>query len=128
LFCPFSLARSLEVARYKIELTVEDHSIASVQSKLRKHFGAEASAISAKKIEHNQSRADRLAKAQAQAEEAKSEVEDLKSEMESWLENLPENLQGGSKAEEIQEAIDALDTLQSDLENCSWEINFPGMM
>jgi chromosome segregation ATPase len=36
-------------------------------------------------------------------------MNELKEELESWRDNLPENLQNGSKADELNEAIDAID-------------------
>ena len=44
-------------------------------------------------------------------EEAKSIVENLQSEIQEWRDNLPENLQFGSKAEELDACIDSLDGL-----------------
>lgn len=60
--------------------------------------------------------------------EAKDIVDELKGEMEDWQGTLPENLQNGSKAEEIQTAIDELDEVYDKLEECDCEVNFPGMM
>ena len=39
---------------------------------------------------------------------AKDTVEELRDELQSWRDNLPENLQSGSKAEELDEAISNL--------------------
>ena len=64
---------------------------------------------------------DKLSKARDSAEE-------LKSELEQWLENMPENLQGGSKADELQEAIDELENCIGSIEEAEGcEVNFPGM-
>lgn len=51
--------------------------------------------------------------------DAQSTLEDLKDELDSWKENLPESLQSGSKADELQEAVDALDSAISTLEGGS---------
>lgn len=74
------------------------------------------------------SRSDRFGAAQAMVSDARSEGESLRDELQEWLDNLPENLQQGSKADEIQSAIDELETFISSLdeaENVSPE--FPGM-
>lgn len=44
-------------------------------------------------------------------EDLKGEVEALKDELESWRDNMPENMQGGDKWSEIDEACSALDTI-----------------
>ena len=70
-------------------------------------------------------------------ESAKGDVDELKDELQSWLDGMPENLQGGQKADELEEAISALDTVtealdeaQQALETASDEagnVEFPGM-
>jgi len=50
-------------------------------------------------------------------EEALSVAEELRDELENWKDSLPENLQSGSKADEIQEAIDMLEEGISKLED-----------
>lgn len=48
--------------------------------------------------------------------DAQSGAEELRDELQEWFDNMPENLQNGSKAEEIQEAIDALeDVINADI-------------
>ncbi len=56
-----------------------------------------------------QTRSERFSSAMGLAEDARIQVEELKDELDEWLSNMPENLQGGSKAEEIEEAISALE-------------------
>lgn len=59
---------------------------------------------------------------------------ELRDELQSWLDNMPENLQNSSKADEVQESIDALDEKISNLEDivnniqeeANSDINFPG--
>lgn len=84
--------------------------------------------ISVQKKEPAKSRGDRFSEAQSLLSEAKSIAEELSSELEEWLGNLPENLQGGSKADEIQSAIDDLETFTSACEEAEGvESMFPGM-
>lgn len=42
-----------------------------------------------------------------------SDIAGLQEELQEWLDNMPESLQQGSKADELQEAIDGLDEAQS---------------
>ena len=74
------------------------------------------------------SRADRLADAIGNIEDAYTCIEELKDELEQWYANIPENLQGGSKAYELDEAIGALDYMLSNLaEVTGSEVCFPKM-
>jgi dsDNA-binding SOS-regulon protein len=40
--------------------------------------------------------------------DAYSGMDELKDELQNWLDNMPESLQNGSKADELNEAIDAI--------------------
>jgi predicted RNase H-like nuclease (RuvC/YqgF family) len=84
-------------------------------------------AFDVEKDEVPSSRCDRLSAAIA---DAQSEVEELKQELESWKENLPENLQDGQKAQELDAAIEQLDEVISALDEASASadsVEFPGM-
>lgn len=59
--------------------------------------------------------------------QALSIVEELKEEMENWRDNIPDNLQGGEKYSQVDEACSALEDLASNLEGCDWSVDFPGM-
>jgi predicted RNase H-like nuclease (RuvC/YqgF family) len=82
------------------------------------------------------SRAERLSQVLSALEEAKesavSEIQNLKEELENWRDNMPESLQGGSKYDELEEAINELDNLESELDGTDIpsgdDVNFPGMM
>ena len=86
------------------------------------------------------SRADRLQEVLDEidwgtVETAQEEVCNLKDELQNWLDNMPENLQNSSKADELQSAIDELDEIESDLSSAvdtlqefsSREVTFPSM-
>lgn len=73
------------------------------------------------------SRSKRLAEAESQIENGKSVVEELRDEMQNWLDNLPENLQSSNKADMLQTAIEQLEEIISNLENCDFSVEFPGM-
>lgn len=47
-------------------------------------------------------------------ENALSEAETLRDELQDWLDGMPENMQGGQKAEELEEAISALENVIAD--------------
>ncbi len=79
------------------------------------------------KDEAPSSRADRLSTAVMIAQ---GEVEELKQELESWKENLPENLQDGQKAQDLETAIEQLDEVISALDDARTaadSVEFPGM-
>jgi len=69
------------------------------------------------------------------AEEQKGEVEGLKDELQEWLDNMPENLQGGEKASALEEAIQGLEEMEGQLDEAISNLNdvmmgsveFPGM-
>lgn len=84
--------------------------------------------ISIERKEPAQSRNDRFDEAQSLVSDAKSCAEELRDELQDWLNNLPENLQQGSKADEIQQAIDELESFIDALDNAeSASPEFPGM-
>lgn len=73
-------------------------------------------------------RAARFAEVQAQVSDAKGNVEELRDELQNWLEGMPENLQQSQKAEDLQSAIDELETMIASLEEAEGvEVEFPGM-
>ncbi len=75
------------------------------------------------------SRANRLAEAESTVDDVKTTVEELKDELQQWLDGLPENLQSGSKADELNEAIQELETIQEALEGLDFSsVSFPSMM
>lgn len=53
------------------------------------------------------------------ASDAYSGMEELKDELQEWLDNMPESLRNGSKADELQEAIDTIDGVSEiDIPDC----------
>lgn len=49
-------------------------------------------------------------------------IEELKGELENWYENLPESFQSGEKGDQLQEAIDGLESQAPDVPECLSEI------
>ncbi len=112
--------------QYTVSITVSGSNIASVRKQMAAAFPGEE--VRCDKIEFNKSRADRLSDAEALVADAASIVEELRDEMEQWHDSIPENLQSGDKASEVESAKDALENLQSELEEVSFgDVEFPSM-
>jgi seryl-tRNA synthetase len=112
------------MARYKI--IIDGNNIKAVQKKIKKAFPGQE--VQIEKVRVISSRPDRFAEAEEAWENAKSIVEELKGEMEEWHENIPENLQDSSKANEVQECIDALEEISNSLEEMDFSnVSFPSM-
>ena len=75
----------------------------------------------------NPSRRERFEHVQSLITDALAQTEELKGELEEWKDNLPENLQNGSKAQELEDAISNLDELIDALNTAEGvEVDFPG--
>ena len=104
--------------------------VSGIESLIEKHIKEKypEASISVQRKDPAESRNDRFSEAQSLASEAKSEGECLRDELQEWLDNLPENLQQGSKADEIQSAIDELETFIDALDAAEGASpDFPGM-
>lgn len=74
------------------------------------------------------SRAKRFEVAQNKASEARAEFEELRDELQNWRDNLPDNMQDGSKAEALDTAIEALEETINQCEEIEGaSVEFPGM-
>lgn len=59
---------------------------------------------------------------------SKENIEGLRDELQEWLDSMPENLQSGQKAEDLDAAISDLDSCIDSLEEAEGvEVEFPGM-
>ena len=75
-----------------------------------------------------ESRADRFVEAQSSASDAKSTAEELRDELQEWRDGLPENLQSGSKADELDDAISSLEEFIEAMDTAEGvDVSFPGM-
>jgi predicted RNase H-like nuclease (RuvC/YqgF family) len=75
----------------------------------------------------NPSRRERFEHVQSLIADALAQTEELKGELEEWKDNLPENLQNGSKAQELEDAISNLDELIDALNTAEGvDVDFPG--
>lgn len=74
------------------------------------------------------SRSERFDEALGLVADGKSIMEELRDELQSWLDGMPENLQQGSKADELNEAIGELDSAINACEEAEgYSVSFPGM-
>lgn len=55
-------------------------------------------------------------------DDAKSGAEELSEELQSWLDNMPENMQSGDKASQLEDAIASLEDFTSALDNCDFDV------
>jgi hypothetical protein len=116
------------MAQYQITLKVDGTRKEFVEKALRKAFGDDAPVFTVEKVKTPESRAARLAEAEAMADDARQIVEELKEEMEQWRDSIPENLQSGDKYSQVDDCCTNLDDLHSNLEQCEFgSIDFPGM-
>jgi methyl-accepting chemotaxis protein len=82
------------------------------------------------KINLNPSRADRLDEAAQMVENAKGIVEELRDELQTWLDGIPENMQGGDRASQLETAIEQLGEIVDSIGgiDLDWNVEFPSMM
>jgi hypothetical protein len=56
-------------------------------------------------------------------------VGELRDELQEWLDNIPDSLQDGQKASELEEAISALEDVETFLDDArEVDVEFPGMI
>jgi hypothetical protein len=108
-------------------VTLHARSITSMQAQLKK-LGITDAVVG--KINLNPSRADRLDEAANMVENAKGMVEELRDELQQWLDGIPENMQGGQKASDLESAIEQLGEVVDSIDNMGtdWNVDFPSMM
>jgi hypothetical protein len=114
--------------KYRIVIKVDGSRVDFVKKQCLTAFGIDISTQVAK-IESQPSRTDRLNEAEGWVSDAKGVVEELRGEMEDWKENMPESLQQGSKADDIDECVSQLEEIESMLGNIDFgNVSFPSMM
>lgn len=116
------------MSRFTIHLSGKGLQQRTVDNVLKKLGDLKDASVSVTKEPDSVSRSDRLDQAIESINDGKGAIEELKSELEEWLSNLPENLQSGEKADQLQSAIDALDELYNEVPDLdSGNVEFPGM-
>lgn len=116
------------MATYKVTIMgITAANIKQAEKKVREAFGDEFAA-QVMKQDPARSRADRLSEAEAEVSNAASTVEELRDELQEWHDNLPESLQGGGKGDELNDAIQELETIKDNLEQIDFgSVSFPAM-
>jgi predicted RNase H-like nuclease (RuvC/YqgF family) len=119
------------VAQFVITISgkgIREATVRKLVEQLQDKYGDGAN-VTVHKNEPPESRADRYADATGKIEEGRAEMESLRDELQEWRDNLPENLSGGSKAEELDGAITALEeAIDKANEAAESEVSFPAMM
>lgn len=118
------------MATYEIRITkkgLSSKKIAMLRDAIADQFGEDAS-VSFTQVKTPESRLERFESAKADIEHAVEELQSLRDELQGWYDNLPENLQSGSKADELQEAIDGLESaIEQAEEAVGADVTFPSM-
>lgn len=117
------------MARWQITITgksIRKASVEKLAGKLKAEF--DGAAITVTDASPPESRSDRFQAALSMIEDGKAELESLRDELQDWYDGLPENLQQGSKADELQEAVSELEDMISNVEDLTGrDVSFPGM-
>ena len=71
----------------------------------------------------NKARRGRIEKVANLLEELRGELESVKDEEQSAYNNMPESLQGSERGDSMQDAIDALDDINTDFESLIESVN-----
>lgn len=112
------------MATYKITLRKKGIKASEIERSLAM-LGATVTLF---KMPDNPSRAERLAQAESLIEEGRSIIEELKDEIDNWKDNLPENLQGSDKYEQLEGCSYSLEEIVGNIEQCDFSsVEFPGM-
>jgi hypothetical protein len=120
----------MKMANWNINISGKNIRKASVEklaNLLKEEFG-EGSFVRVTDSTPPESRSERFSSAMEQISDARTEIECLRDELQDWLDNLPENLQSGMKADELQEAIDTLEEISGEIDSIeNADLIFPGM-
>lgn len=85
--------------------------------------------VTVRSVATAESRSNRFDEAVGLVGDAKSSAEELRDELQNWLDGMPENMQGGDKASQLEEAISSLDEFIDAAENAEGvSVEFPSMM
>lgn len=112
--------------KYLVTLEVEGSRLETMSKKAKEAFGDALKSV--EKVAKISSRADSLGQAEALFQDVQGIVEELKGEMEEWRDSIPESLQSGDKAMEVEDCIGQLEELESALGDITFEnVEFPSM-
>lgn len=110
---------------YIVTLRIKASTLPAVEKKAKEAFGDKLRSVA--KVGRGISRAAELAEAEEHVEAAKEIVGELKDSMEDWRDNMPESLQQTEKYGEVEECVSNLESLESELEGISFDVDFPRM-
>jgi hypothetical protein len=111
---------------YLVTLKIEGSRLETMSKKAKEAFGDSLKSV--EKCLGISSRADSLDDAQKMFEEVKKIVGGLKDEMEEWRDSIPESLQSGEKASEVEDCVGQLEELEGNLNDISFDnVEFPSM-
>lgn len=111
------------MARYKVVHYIDASRLDILQQKLKDALGVDIT-TTVEKLKKSPSRADRLRDAEMLVSDAASIIEDLKNEVEEQKDNLPENLQGSSRAERLDDTVSTLSDLFDTLNDANFDVDF----
>jgi hypothetical protein len=99
---------------YKVTFTLDGARVTSVKKKILQLFPDSSADLTVENAFRHETRGEKL-------QQAKSIVEELRDGLQEWRDNLPENFQFGDKADEIDECINSLESIISEMDG----IEFP---
>lgn len=113
-----------------VEITQKGARLEGIEALVKKALADKYKGVNVRvyRKDSPESRSDRFSEAQGLIGDAKSQAEELRDELQGWLDGLPENLQGGSKASELEDSISSLDEFIDACDTAeSTDVSFPGM-
>jgi hypothetical protein len=100
---------------YAVSVTVSGKNINSVRKQVERLFPGNKS-VHVAKVKKDLSSAERLNEADTFIGEARGIADELRGELEELRDDLPASLRGGTKEAELDDAIEALESLEERLE------------
>lgn len=100
---------------YTVSVTVSGKNVNSVRKQVERLFPGNKS-VHVAKVKKDLSSAERLDEADTFIGEARGIADELRGELEELRDDLPASLRGGTKEAELDDAIEALESLEERLE------------
>ncbi len=110
---------------YLVTLRIKASTLPAIEKKAKAAFGDKLKRV--EKVGRGFSRAADLNEAEEHVAAAAEIVGELKGSMEEWRDNMPDSLQGGEKYSEVEECASNLESLEDELNNINFDVDFPGM-
>ena len=120
------------MAQYKISINLKGLTKAALEKVLTAAYPTETydqSPFYIQKVEPATSRSARFSEALGKIEDGLSVMRELQEEMSNWLDTIPENLQGGEKYSQVEEAMYSLEDIVGNVESVEGsDVEFTSMM